>query len=133
MSEWVLTRNDTKQAVSFAQDMRWVDEFAWAAVAQSAPVRSLSGAIIVQQGLKLAGRPITLSGDWVWHKRQDLLTLREWTDEPELQMSLSHYDGRQFNVIWRLHETAITAEPVHYLTPELEGEPYTATLNLMTI
>ena len=63
-----------------------------------------------------------------------LLTLRDWSDTPALEMQLIHYDGREFDVIFRLHESAMSnVEPVRYTTPERDGEPYRATINLMTI
>lgn len=48
-------------------------------------------------------------------------------------MTLTHYDGREFNVIWRTHNAALNnVEPVHYSTPETDSERYTAQLCLMT-
>ncbi len=48
-------------------------------------------------------------------------------------MKLTHYDGREFSVIWRLHDNAIQAEPVYYQTPESDNEPYLATLKFIVI
>ena len=116
------------------QDMHWADEFDWSRIAQAAPQRTLSGGLVIQQGIKLNGRPITLTGEWAWHSRAALLTLRDWSDTPALEMQLMHYDGREFDVIFRLHESAMSnVEPVRYTTPERDGEPYRATINLMTI
>lgn len=131
--EWTLKRKDTGVAVHLPQDMRWEDEFEWHKVAQAAPQRTLSGGLVIQQGIKANGRPITLSGDWVWLDLSILRTLRDWTDVPELEMTLTHYDGREFNVIWRTHNAALNnVEPVHYSTPETDSERYTAQLCLMT-
>lgn len=130
---WKLTRNDNAATVELPEDMRWTDEYDWSAVAQTTPVYSLSGAVLIQQGVKLAGRPITLSGDWVWVNKATVDTLREWSDVPELKMTLTHYDGRKFNVCFRTHEKAISVEPVQYSTPEIAEDRYTLTLNLMTV
>lgn len=130
---WQLTRNDTSASLRLPEDLHWKDEFNWSSTAQSAPVYLLSGAVDIQQGTKSAGRPITLTGDWVWLKRSELATLRAWTDVPELTLTLTHPDGRTFTVMWRLHDAAIQAMPVHYQTPEADDEPYTATLSFMTI
>ncbi|WP_315338060.1 hypothetical protein [Neisseria sicca] len=133
MADWILKRKDTGATVRLPQDMRWEDEFSWNKVAQAAPQRTLSGGLVVQQGIKANGRPITLSGDWVWLDLGSLRTLRDWTDVPELEMTLSHYGGREFNVIWRTHDAALgNVEPVRYSTPESENEQYTAKLCLMT-
>lgn len=130
---WQLKRNDTNETLDIPEDMMWQDEFSWSKVAQSSPQRSLTGAMFVFQGVKKAGRPITLVGDWVWHTRSDLFKLRSWTDVPKLTMTLTHYDGRTFQVMFRLHDTAINAQPVYYTTPERDTEPYTASIKLMTV
>lgn len=130
---WQLKRNDTKQVIELPEDLYWIDEFDWSRIAQLAPVYMLSGAMSIQQGIKKAGRPITLTGDWVWLKRSDLLTLQSWTDVAELTMTLTHYDERTFEVIWRLHDKGITASPVEYTTPEPSDADYIATIRLMTI
>lgn len=131
---WTLTRKDNSASITFPQDMQWSDEFDWTTTAQSTPVRSLSGALIVQQGTKTAGRPITLTGDWVWHKRSDLETLQTWSNVVALEMTLAHYDGRTFNVMFRFADSPLSdAQPVTYITPESDASPYFATINLMTI
>lgn len=131
MADWLLKRNDNHVQVTFPEDMHWIDEYGWAAV-QSDNGYALSGALLVQQGVKLAGRPITLAGDWVWHDKSTLDTLRNWSDVPELQMTLTHYDGRTFNVMMR-HDEAVGAEPVLYQTPESANDPYLLTIHLMTV
>ncbi len=130
---WKLIRKDTQASVSLPDDMQWADEFNWSAIAQTNPVYSLTGAVLVQQGTKQAGRPITLSGDWVWHPLYIVRTLRDWSDVPELEMTLNTPDGRQFNVIFRTHDTALgKVEPVRYSAPPAADDQYLLTLNLMT-
>ena len=46
-------------SVELDDQFEWVDEFEWDAIAQEQE-RSLSGALLVQEGVKLYGRPITL-------------------------------------------------------------------------
>lgn len=130
---WQLKRNDNAAVMDLPDDLLWEDEFAWSQIAQSAPVYMLSGAIDIQQGIKLAGRPITLTGDWAWITRGELETLHGWSEVAELTMTLMHYDGRTFNVAWRLHETATNAAPVQYMTPESADDKYIVTLRLMTV
>lgn len=134
MKVWTLMRNDTGATVTIPQDIQWIDEYDWSAVAQTQPVYSLGGSVLIQQGTKLAGRPITLSGDWVWFYKSVIDTLREWSDVPELEMTLIHYDGRKFNVCFRTHEKALASvEAVLYSTPEEANERYTLAIQLMTI
>ena len=128
-----LTRLDTQEVIEFPEDLRWIDEHDWHAVAQTTPKRTLSGSQIIQQGVKQAGRPITLSADYVWLPLATIQTLREWTDVPELKLLYTHYDGREFNVIFALHDTPLKAEPVRFSTPELADERYTATIKFITI
>ena len=131
---WQLIRTDTNDTVELPQDMQWTDEFGWSSVVQTEPVYSLSGSLLVQQGKRLAGRPITLTGEWVWHKRQTVETLMAWAEELNLPMTLKHYDGRVFSVCFRLHDTALgSVEAVQYATPENENERYVLTVNLMTV
>lgn len=131
---WQLTRTDTNDTVELPQDMQWIDEFGWSSVVQTEPTYSLSGSLLVQQGKRLAGRPITLTGEWVWHKRQTVATLLSWAEELNLPMTLKHYDGRVFSVCFRLHDTALgNVEAVQYATPENANERYVLTLNLMTV
>lgn len=128
-----LTRQDTGESIELPQDLRWIDEHDWNAVAQTAPQRTLSGSQIIQQGVKRAGRSITLSGDNVWISLGNVRKLRDWTDVPELKLRYTHYDGRMFNVIFSLHEQALKAEPVHFTSPEYDDERYTLTLKLLTV
>lgn len=129
-----LRRKDTGEAVRLPQDMRWTDEFDWSPLAQSEPERTLSGGLVIQQGIRRAGRPLTLSGDWVWLELQTLRRLQDWCALPELVMRFVHYDGREFDVVFRLHEKALDkVSPVHYGTPETGAERYTAEICLMTV
>lgn len=132
MSNWQLKRKDNNAVIELPQDLYWADEFDWSDLAQSNPVYTVGGAVVVQQGIKTAGRPITLTGQWVWLTRTDYQTLQTWSQVPELEMTLTHYDGRLFNVIFRNHETAVDCEPVVYRTPEKATDPYTGFIRLMT-
>ncbi len=130
---WQLKRNDNSEVIDLPEDLLWEDEFSWSRIAQSPPVYMLSGAVDIQQGIKKAGRPITLTGEWAWITRGELEVLHSWSEVPELTMTLTHYDGRTFNVMWRLHEVATNATPVQYTTPETADDNYTVTLRLMTV
>ena len=103
--DWRLRRKDNRAEITLPQDMRWTDEFDWTKTAQAEPQRTLSGGLVIQQGIKQNGRPVTLAGDWVWLPRATLETLREWADTPELR----------------------------FATPETGTERYTATIRLMTV
>ena len=63
--DWRLRRKDNRAEITLPQDMRWTDEFDWVKTAQAEPQRTLSGGLVIQQGIKQNGRPVTLAGDWV--------------------------------------------------------------------
>ena len=130
---WTLTRKDNQAAIELPEDMRWLDEFDWQSLAQTEPGYTLGGAVIIQQGTKLAGRPVTLGGEWIWLARADLVTLQAWADVPELEMTLAHPDGRSFSVCFaRPALSDIT--PAHYLAPEDASAQYEAPqIHLLTI
>ena len=130
---WTLTRKDNNDIIHLPEDMRWLDEFDWQALAQSAPEYTLGGAVVIQQGTKLAGRPITLGGEWIWLPRADLVTLQAWADAPELEMTLAHPDGRSLNVCFA-RPALSNINPAHYLAPEDATAQYEAPqIHLITI
>jgi len=89
----------TLGALTLPQGLRWSDEFSWSPIVQSSDY-SLTGALIVQQAEKLAGRPITLVGgkDFVWMTRAEVIALKTLIDARE-SMTLTLHDGRSFTVI----------------------------------
>ena len=130
---FVLTRKDNNDSLELPADMRWRDEFDWQALAQSSVQYSLGGSAIIQQGTMLAGRPVTLGGEWIWLDRATLTTLAAWADVPELEMTLVHPDGRQLNVCFARPALSDCA-PVAYRAPEDGTAQYEApTIHLMTI
>lgn len=130
---FVLTRKDNNATLELPADMRWRDEFDWQALAQSSVQYSLGGSAIIQQGTMLAGRPVTLGGEWIWLDRATLETLAAWADVPELEITLTHPDGRQLNVCFARPALSDCA-PVAYRAPEDGTAQYEApTIHLMTI
>ena len=81
--------------------LRWLDEFGWSPVAQST-AQSLTGALLVQEGTRTAGRPLTLSGgiNYAWISRSGLIALQALLDATT-QRTLTLHDGRQIPVIPR--------------------------------
>ncbi|MEF0783260.1 hypothetical protein PX156_12995, partial [Pseudomonas aeruginosa] len=87
-------------AVELGDQFEWVDEFTWDAVAQEQE-RSLTGALLVQEGTKLHGRPITLrSGGGVWTPLWVVRQLEVLRDQRLRVMPLVLPDGREFSVIF---------------------------------
>lgn len=128
----------TLGAVSLAlpEDLYWADELLWNPVVQSEST-SLTGALILQTGLRQGGRPITLepplAGRSSWMPRADLEQLRAWAAVPELQLSLQ-LRGVSRTVVWRHHEPpVIRAEPVQHYSDVAPDDAYTASLRFLEI
>ena len=79
--------------------MSWSDEFAWSPLLQATEY-SLTGALIVEQATKQAGRPITLIGGrtWAWLTRAEAATLKELLNAGD-EMTLTLHDSRTFTVL----------------------------------
>ena len=92
-------------------ELIWRDEFTWSAVERSREY-TLSGAQIIDVGVRLAGRPITLVGeaDGGWISRADLLLLEALANQPTSVFTLTMADGRQFSVAFT--GDGVMADPV---------------------
>ena len=89
----------------------------------------------MQQGTKLAGRPVTLGNEdqHNWLRKATITTLLAWADVPELEMTLTTPDGRSLNVTFRTHDGALQASPVRWMHDEDDDAWYHAEIRLMTI
>lgn len=105
-----LTYNGT--TLDLPDDLAWPDEFAWSPVVQQvAP--SITGALIVDIGVRAAGRPIELAGarDRAWMPRATAEQLQAWAAVPGAQMTLM-LRGTTRTVIWDHERGAFSAEPL---------------------
>lgn len=120
-------------ALQLPRGMVWIDEYNWSAVEQS-HIHSTTGALLVDVGVKQAGRPITLAGSDSagWITRAVLDALRALTDLPGQSHQLTLADGRVFAVMFAPGDP-LQARPV--ARPELppDSHPYVATLKLIEI
>ncbi|MBX9869927.1 MAG: hypothetical protein K2X63_09025 [Burkholderiaceae bacterium] len=100
-------------------DLLWTDEHSWSPVVGSAEY-SIKGALIIENGLRLAGRPISLQApddSMAWHPRSVIDQLYVWSAQAGQEFQLSMQDGREFNVVFRHHEPpALEAKPVNGLS-----------------
>lgn len=95
---WTLTQKNTNDTLTLDPQFDWADEFDWQPLAQSDPIYTITGAMIIETGIKQAGRPITLNGDNVWLKKSVLDTLFDLSQTP-IPLSLNVPDGRVFDVL----------------------------------
>jgi hypothetical protein len=119
--------------IEIPEDVWWPDEFAWTPIEQ-ATTRSLTGARIVQQGIKQGGRPITLTsnerGGWVSRGTVLALQAQRTAADPSLLLTLA--DGRTYTVAHDLEREfeATPNRPVADMTP---ATAYRITLPLIEV
>lgn len=110
--------------VSLPDDLWWEDETEWTPVDQSSEY-SVAGSLLVDIGVKLAGRPITLVGDehTAWVNRATVLALMDLAALPGEQFPLTLHD-RVFTVMFRHGDgKPVDAEALVRITPP-EGSDY---------
>lgn len=131
---WQLKRNDNQATLSLHNQYWWSDEYGWSSLKQSDPVYTLSGAMDIQQGTMLAGRPITLDCSKARIKRMDVETLQDWTMVPELTLTLTHPDGRTFDVMFAATALTDIVDIKGYRPADQSpDDPFTANINLLTV
>jgi hypothetical protein len=122
-----LTYNGTTATLS--DRLQWSDEYDWSPVEQSTEY-STAGALLVDVGLMLAGRPITLQGaeTAAWISRALCDTLAAWAALPGITLTLTlrgvahqvMFDhaqkGFEAKPIWRLSDGEVTAELLYLPT-----------------
>lgn len=89
----------TLDTVTLPPGCVWQDEFDWTPVSQ-ATAYSLTGALLVEQSEKQAGRPITLVGgkDFAWLTRAEVEALKTLLNAGAA-MTLTLHDARPFTVL----------------------------------
>jgi len=83
-----LSSADPYHTIDLPKDLEWEDESIWSPVEQSLEY-SLTGALLIQTGIKLHGRTITLVGkdDMGWITRPDFDKLMTMRNIPDLEMT----------------------------------------------
>ncbi|MGC3818650.1 hypothetical protein [Acinetobacter sp. G11] len=127
-----LVRIATSEAVPLEDGFLWSDEFEWKPIEQKQE-RAIDGTLIVQEGKKKSGRPITLQPadqEMGWIKLKHLKTLYEWSllqEQFQLEFEWPH-DTRQFNVIFNHEAGALEAKPVKNIPAVSEDDYYNVTM-----
>ncbi len=106
----------TFQELALPNDLLWTDELSWTPV-MATNTYTLTGSLIIEQGVRQAGRPITLQAepDMAWVTRTTVETLRAWSAIAGRRFKLVlEYptDVRQFLVVFRHDGDPIAANPV---------------------
>ena len=132
-----LVRLATSETVPLEDGFLWSDEFDWKPIEQKQE-RAINGALIIQEGKKLTGRPITLIPPvqgMGWIKRKHLRTILEWSALGEqfvIEFEYLH-DQRRFNVIFNHEAGAIEAKPVKEHPTVSEEDYYIVTMRFTEV
>ena len=127
-----LVRKSTSEAVSLEDGFLWSDEFEWKPIEQKLE-RAIDGTLIIQEGKKKSGRPITLQPadqEMGWVQLKYLKTLYEWSllqEQFRLEFKYPH-DNRHFNVIFNHEAGALEAKPVKNIPAVSEDDHYNITM-----
>ena len=138
MSQPVITLTVGGTALDLDPDLYWRDEFDWYAIEQSAE-RGLTGALIVDEGVRLDGRPITLAppdDNAAWMPRATLTQLQAWEAQSGLVLTLSLRDVLYPVKFRRFDGAPIEARPVIFVAdpaPGGLGDFFLTTLRLITV
>lgn len=132
----MITLTRGANTVALPGDLEWIDEQQWSAITGTAEY-SLGGTLIVEEAVRQAGRPITLSAPRVnrecWVTRATVAALRAF-DVLGAELTLVLEDGREFACTWRRADgEPIDAQPVWYAAPPADTDPCYLTLRLMEI
>ena len=138
MSQPAITLTVGGTVLSLSPDLLWADEFDWFSTEQTVE-RSVTGALIIDLGTRLAGRPITLEPpdeESAWMPRATLTQLQAWEATPNLTLTLS-LRGIDHSVIFRRFDGApLKATPVVFVAdPTVNGfgDAYLTTLRFIEV
>ena len=124
----------TLESLTLPADLVWEGEFSYSTVVQKKD-RSLTGSLLVQESVRLKGRPIKLSGDESsgWIPRADLITLQGMADTVDSDMTLN-FHGTNYTVRFdREGGSPVQSAPIINCTDPDTTAPYSVTVNLMTV
>ncbi len=128
-----LIRLATSETVPLEDGFLWSDEFSWKAIEQT-QAYAMDGSLIIQEGKKKSGRPITLQPadpQMGWIKLRELRTVLEWSKLQEenfrLQFEQPH-DSREFTVKFNHQDGALEATPVKGIPAVSLDEYFNVTL-----
>lgn len=105
----------TNEVLDLPTSLDWTDEFSYSPVQQT-KTWSVTGAMLVEESVKQAGRTITLSGaaDRTWCNRPLVQALQAWAALPNFVMQLQ-IRGIFHTVIFDHEKGALEGFPVIFL------------------
>ncbi len=123
----------TFNEIALPDDLQWIDEFAWTPIQQKID-RALSGKQMIQEGVRIAGRTITLNSadDRAWMDRATVKALFATLNQAG-NSTLTLNDGRSFSVRWDHSAGAIEAKNLFEISDPDDVDFYVATLKFITV
>ena len=121
--------------ITLPDDLLWINEFDWNPVQQNLE-RSLTGALLVQEGQYSYGRSIVLSGnnEAGWVDRSTVKAILALSETPNSVMSLTLADNRVFSVIFdRSDGSPIEAQQILPFAYPGDNDQYFLTLRFLTV
>jgi hypothetical protein len=122
----------TLDALTLPADLIWTDEFDWTPMEQN-KYYTLTGALVIESGQMLAGRPITLVGgdNAAWADRTLVSALYDKL-VGDATMLLTLHDARAFNVKFLMNAPIQARLVLDYNNP-IADDWYSLTLKFMQI
>lgn len=123
----------TPLALTLPADLIWANEFAWRKVEQTTD-HTTTGALLVEQWTRQAGRPMELRGDvdYGWVLRGPLNTLNIWAGQTGLQLQLDR-NGQPWSVIFDHQAGAIEATQIVPYADPVDADPYSLVLRFLIL
>ena len=128
-----ITLTNAGTTATLPADLLWADEYDWHPVQQTRTYTT-TGALLVEAGVKQAGRPITLQGDdtTAWITRAQCDVLRAWAALPAPELTLT-LRGAARAVSFDHEKTAFEARPVMHVAEPTDADWYVPTLRLIEL
>jgi hypothetical protein len=130
----ITTLSDGTTTVVLPADLYWSDEATWTPVEQSVE-RTIAGAIVIDAGTKVGGRPITLApydDQSAWMQNADLDQLRVWAQVPLKVLTLNR-GGTIYSVMFRHQDQALDVRPVVFYSDADSTDNSLVTIRLMDV
>jgi hypothetical protein len=107
-----LTHTASATSVTLPDALNWADEYTWSPVQQT-KTYTTTGALLIEEGTKQAGRPITLEGseDRTWCTRAVVDQLHAWASTPAMVLTLT-LRGTERSVAFDHERGALQGLPV---------------------
>lgn len=85
-----ITLSNNTTTLTLPDALNWTDEYSWSPVEQT-KTYTVTGALLIEEGIKQSGRPITLEGamDKTWCTRNVVDQLRAWAATINIRLTLT--------------------------------------------